>query len=189
MVMNELKIVLISGGSCSGKSTIAHSFKNSLVIELDNFYKPTEDVPKNSEGNPDFDQPSSLNIEECCHVVKDLQEKGEARLPIYNIKESRRTGYEKIKIMPSTKFIVIEGLFTFYSPLLELGDMKIFMDTPAEIRVSRRMNRDIERKGFTHTQILKAFIVVEENYHKYIEPTKEKADLVIPFSANPIKML
>jgi len=105
------------------------------------------------------------------------------------MKENRRVGMRNITLDSNIKFIVIEGIFSFFPPLYELGNLKIFMDTPTEIRVSRRISRDIERKGFSHTEILMSFMTAEENYHKYIEPMKEKADLIIPFSANPIKML
>lgn len=184
-----IKTILICGGSCSGKSTLAHSFKNAQVIELDNFYVETEKVPRDSQGNPDFDQPSALDIALCAKVVNDLKRKGKAELPQYSMKESKRTGFQSVQMGENIKFIVIEGLFTFYNPLFEIGDLKIFMDTPAEIRVSRRMSRDIERKGFSHKEILKAFITVEENYKLYIEPLKKRADLIIPFSANPIKLI
>lgn len=177
------------GGSGSGKSEFAQWFRNALVIELDRFYQPISDIPKDAEGNYDFDRPESIDIQECAEVIQEIVDKGESTVPIYDMVKNERTGSEKIKRSLDTKYIIVEGIFSFYSPLQEMADLKIFLDTPTEARVARRMVRDVKRKGKSNLEIMADFINVEKNYLKYIEPMKKHADLIIPFSYNPVQFV
>ena len=109
-----------------------------------------------------------------------------AIIPVYDMKISDRVGTQTISPKPDTKFVVVEGIFTFHEPLRELGDLKIFIDTPTEIRVARRMLRD-EEKGRSEIDTLSWSITVEKYHREHVEPMKQFADLIIPFSYNPVK--
>lgn len=187
--MKKHTVVLITGGSCSGKSEFSKWFSDGLTVSLDSFYKPLNKIPKDAEGNYNFDVPESIDIKECAEAVKLLSEGKPAKIPLYNMKLNDRTGVETLRCTVSTKFIVVEGLFAFHSPLLELGDMKVFIDTPTETRIARRIIRDIERKGKSKIEIMKDFITAETHYQKYVEPTRKYADLIIPFSNNPLNIV
>lgn len=188
--MNEkIKVIVITGGSGSGKSEFAKWFKKALVIELDSFYKPLKEVPKDSAGHPDFDVPEAVNVAECAAMVKELIKKGNSTIPVYSMLTNDRDGRRKIQVSKSIRFIVVEGIFSFYSPLRELADLKIFLDTPTEARAARRMIRDVKRKGKSSLEIMSNFIRVEKNYLKYVEPMKRYADLIVPFSYNPIQFV
>lgn len=186
--MNRPHVVLVAGGSCSGKSEFSKWFKNSLLIDLDSFYLPLAQVPQGKDGGRNFDTPKAIGIDECAKAVKELVNTGATQIPIYSYIKNDRVGSKTIQLKKSTKFIIVEGLYSLYSPLLELGDMKVFLDTPAEIRVARRMLRDVARKNRTKQEILANFVLAEEGYQKYVEPTKKKADIVIPFSMNPMQL-
>lgn len=180
-------IVLIAGGSCSGKSEFSKWFENSLVISLDYFYKDKEFVPKDEEWGYNFDHPEAVAIDECADALRRLLKNKKVMVPDYDMLSSTRVGKKEIRLNSKIKFIIVEGMFVFYPPLRELGDMKIFLDTPAEIRVARRMIRDIKRKGRTKVEIMANFVHAERNYSKFVEPMKKYADLIVPFSFNPVK--
>ncbi|OGK32913.1 hypothetical protein A3F57_03075 [Candidatus Roizmanbacteria bacterium RIFCSPHIGHO2_12_FULL_36_11] len=186
--MKNILVILITGGSGSGKSEFAKWFKHAIVIELDSFYKPKDQVPKHDEWGYDFDNPEAIDINECAESLKILLKKRKVTIPKYDFIISERIGKREIEITKKTKFIIIEGIFTFYSPLRELADIKIFLDTPTELRVARRMIRDVKRKGRTKIEIMANFVHAERNYAKFIEPMKKYADIVIPFSSSPVQI-
>lgn len=138
-----------------------------------------------AKGVYDFDAPESVNIGECARAAQSLAQGKKTTIPFYDMKLSERTGTQDIQITPHHKFIVIEGLFSFYEPLRSLASFKVFLDTPREIRVARRMLRD-QSKGRSDIETLAWSIVVEKNHVKYVEPMKKYADIIIPFSYNPV---
>lgn len=182
------RVILIAGGSCSGKSEFAKWFRNSVLVDVDSFYLPKNQLPRGEDDGYNFDTPKAINLEECANAVKELIKHGKTHIPKYSFAENDRIGVKEIQIKRTTKFVVVEGMYALYPLFLELGDLKIFLDTPTEVRIARRMERDIKRKNRTKKEILSRFILAEEGYQKYIEPTKKQADIIIPFSYNPIVM-
>lgn len=178
--------ILICGGSCSGKSVFAGMFKNAFILEMDHFYLGKDKMKPRLDGSFDFDAPESVDIADCGRAVSGLKTGNPVTIPVYDMKTSDRTGSQTIQMKPTDKFIVVPGIFSFYSPLRELGDLKIYIDTPREIRVARRMIRDVA-KGRNDIDTLSWSITVEKNHQKYIEPMKQYADLIIPFSYNPVE--
>ena len=185
--MQKPLVILVTGGSGSGKSEFARWFKQAVIVELDSFYRPKSQVPKNEEWGYDFDNPDAIDIRECADALRTLLKKEKVIIPKYDFIISERIGKREVRLTRKTKFIIIEGIFTFYSPLREAGDIKIFLDTPTEIRVARRMIRDVKRKGRTKVEIMANFVHAERNYMKFIEPMKKYADIIIPFSFNPVQ--
>ena len=183
--MKVLPIISVCGGSCSGKTIFAKSFPNAFVLSMDHFYVGKKNMKADKNGNYDFDAPDSVNIEECAAAAISLSQGKKTTIPFYDMKLSERTGTQEFQISSHHKFIVIEGLFSFYEPIKDLAFFKIFLDTPREIRVARRMLRD-QSKGRSDLETLSWSIVVEKNHAKYVEPMKKYADLIIPFSYNPV---
>lgn len=140
------------------------------------------------DGNYNFDAPESVDIKAYAQALKGLSQGQDVTIPLYDMKTSERIGKQIVRLKPNTRFIIAEGIFSFYQPLRELADLKIYLDIPTEIRVARRMVRDIE-KGRSHIDTLDWSITVEKNHEKYITPLKKYADLVIPFSYNPVQFL
>lgn len=186
--MKPITTVLVCGGSCSGKSVFAQRFVNAFVLEMDHFYVKKADMKPQLDGSFDYDAPEAVNIAECAKAVEELRTGKPVTIPVYDMKVSDRTDTQTIQLAPEHKFIVIPGIFSFYSPLRELGDLKIYIDTPREIRVARRMIRDVA-KGRNDIDTLSWSITVEKNHQKYIEPMRQYADLTIPFSYNPVEFL
>lgn len=186
-IMDKL-IVLVCGGSCSGKTVFANLFRSALVLEMDHFYFGKKEMKPRSDGSFDFDAPQAVDIAGCARAVAQLAQGKKVTIPVYDMKISDRVGTQQIQAKPDDRFIVVPGIFSFNEPLRSLGNLKIYLDTPREIRVARRMIRDVQ-KGRNDIDTLAWSITVEKNHQKYIEPMKEFADLVIPFSYNPVEFL
>lgn len=187
--MQKVSIVLIGGGSCSGKSEFAREFKNAFILEMDNFYVSKDEMVVQPDGSYDFDAPEAVNIAECAQAVEKLVTGQPTTIPVYDmdVNIQDRTGIQTIQLAPNDKFVVIPGIFAFHSPLRELADLKIYIDVPPEIRVARRMLRD-GQKGRSNIETLAWSMTVEKNHAKFIEPMKTYADLVIPFSYSAVTL-
>jgi uridine kinase len=183
--MKKLPIILVCGGSCSGKTVFANFFNHAFVLSMDHFYFGKKQMKKEKDGSYNFDAPTSVDIKGCAKAVESLSRGDKTTIPIYDMRVSDRTGTQTLTVPKDTKFLVVEGIFSFYSPLREIGDMNIYLDIPPEIRVARRMIRDVE-KGRSDIDTLSWSITVEKNHREYIEPMKKYADLIIPFSYNPV---
>ena len=184
--MEKITTVLVCGGSCSGKSVFAKMFNHAFILEMDHFYFGKKDMKPLADGSYDFDAPESVDIVDVARAVTELKTGKLVTIPVYDMVTSDRTGTQTIQLKPDQKFIVIPGIFAFHEPLRNLGDIKIYVDTPREIRVARRMIRDVQ-KGRNDIDTLSWSIIVEKNHQKHIEPMKQYADLVIPFSYNPVE--
>lgn len=185
--MKHLPIVLISGGSCSGKSVFAHLFQHAFILEMDHFYFGKSQMKKQKDGTYNFDAPGAVDIGACARAVQKLVTGTPVTIPRYDMKISERIGTQSIQMPEDTKFLIVEGIFSFYSPLRELADLKIYIDVPTELRVARRIIRD-EQKGRSDIQTLSWSITVEKNHQRYVERMKKFADLIIPFSYNPVQL-
>lgn len=142
-------------------------------------------MKKEKDGSYNFDAPTSVDIEGCAESAASLSERKTTIIPVYDMRLSDRTGTQTLNVPKDTKFVVVEGIFSLCSPLREIGDMKIYLDIPPEIRVARRMIRDVQ-KGRSDIDTLSWSITVEKNHREHIEPLKKYADLIIPFSYNPV---
>lgn len=184
--MKHPSIILISGGSCSGKSVFAKLFQRAFILEMDHFYFGKSQMKPKKDGSYDFDAPEAVDITDCARAVRELILGKSVTIPKYDMKTSERVGIQKIQLPKDAKFLVVEGIFAFYSPLRELADLKIYIDVPTELRVARRMIRD-EKKGRSDIQTLSWSITVENNHQTYVEPMKKFADVVVPFSYSPVQ--
>ncbi|MEK7543763.1 MAG: hypothetical protein AAB557_02765 [Patescibacteria group bacterium] len=184
----NIPIILICGGSCSGKSIFARLFTTAFVLEMDHFYFGKSHLKPEKDGTYNFDAPPAIDIAACAQAAQLLAQGKPAVIPRYDMKRSERTGTQTIQVPNDKKFLVVEGIFSLCSPLREMAAMKIFLDIPTEVRVARRMIRDV-RKGRSDIDTLAWSITVEKNHRLYIDPLKRFADLVIPFSYNPVQFL
>lgn len=176
-IMKKGQIILICGGSGSGKSTLAKKFKDATIISTDNFYIGKSKMVPMENGEYDFDDPSAVDLDECAQIALDLADGKEVLVPEYDMVISERVGW--IKIVPAKSgLVIVEGVFALCEPLRQIGDLKIFIDTPTDERLARRINRDSER-GRSVAEIIKHSIQVEESHKKHIEPMKQYADLIL----------
>ena len=179
-------IITVAGGSCSGKTTFVEGFKNAIVISTDSFYKDISKLVPDAQGKYDFESPDSVDLAACRKAAETLATGHDVAIPQYDYVSAKRIGETVVKA-PSdpSQIIVVEGIFGLHETLRDLGVVRIYIEAPAEIRVARRIKRDVA-KGRSVVDTLEWFVRVEAGHQKYIEPTKKYANLIIPFSYSPI---
>jgi uridine kinase len=179
-------IIGISGASASGKSLLANTIVNELgsdqvvVISEDSYYKDHSNIPFEERVKINYDHPDSIDHALLLEHLMQLQQGRSVAIPLYNHalhireKEARQIGQHAI--------IVLEGILLFVEPALrELMDIRIFMDTPLDICLIRRLKRDIKDRGRSLDSVLKQYEeTVRPMYLQFIDPSKRYADLSVP---------
>lgn len=181
-----MHLILIGGGTSSGKTTIAQQISEQLANENvftfshDNYYKDLSDFSEEEIARVNFDHPGAIDSVQLIEDINKILNRDRVVLPSYNfITHQRSNG---IEVDENVRVIILEGIFALYYPkLLELASLKVFVDTDADLRLARRISRDIEDRGFTLESVLKQYIKTVKPMHDiFIEPTKRQADIVIP---------
>jgi uridine kinase len=183
--MRKFPIIIVAGGSCSGKTTFVEGFKNAVVVSMDHFYKDISDLKPEKDGRYNFDVPDAFDMNACKKAIETLAQGKSVTIPVYDYVSCKRTGTQIIKAPKGDQIVVLEGIFALCPPLHTLGILRIFIEAPPEIRVARRIKRDVARDR-NPQETLDWFINVEKGHQKYIEPSKAHANLIIPFSYSPI---
>lgn len=180
----EVKVIGITGGSGSGKSTIVRKIseasKNFVFIAQDNYYRSAAFVNNSNITAFNFDHPDAFDSELLYQNLKDLKDGKAVDMPQYDFVHHCRME-ETIHVEPAP-LIIIEGLMILYdSNIRSLLDFKIYVDTPDDIRFIRRLQRDIAERGRTVDSVIKQYLdVVRPGYFNFIEPMREFADLIVP---------
>lgn len=179
-------VIGIAGGSGSGKTTLAHLILNRVGPERiaylphDAYYKDLSSLPPNERAMVNFDHPNSLDNELLIKHVIALKNMEPVDLPIYDFKTHSRTANTR-RIEPR-QVIMVEGILIFAEPALrELLEVKIFVDTDADMRFIRRLQRDIEERGRTTESVVRQYLATVRPMHmEFVEPSKRYADVIIP---------
>ena len=178
------KIIGITGGSGSGKSTVVKRIKerypNAVLIEMDNYYKSATFVNNSNITAYNFDHPDAFDMDLMMQNLAYLKEGKSCMMPQYDFVHHTRKE-EFVKVEPSS-IIVIDGLMVFYDERVrKLLDLKLYVDTPADIRFIRRLKRDVAERGRTVESVIEQYTnVVRPGHYNFIEPSKAYADLIIP---------
>ncbi len=181
-----LLIIGVAGGTGSGKSTVARNIVAALpveqvsIIDHDSYYRDRSELSAEERAALNFDHPDSLDTELLITQLRMLREGRTIEVPQYDFKTHARSK-ETRRITP-TPIVVVEGILVFVEAALRaLMDMKIFVDTDADIRVFRRIRRDIEHRGRTFQSIRDQYYRTVRPMHlMFVEPSKRWADLIIP---------
>lgn len=179
-------VIGVAGGSGSGKTTVVNylckefSSDNILRIEHDSYYRELEHLPFEERAKQNFDHPASLETELMIRHIQALMEGYPVEVPVYDFELHTRKD-ETITATPSD-VILIDGILIFSEPdLLELMDVKIFVDTDDDVRLLRRLQRDIEERGRSVESVLKQYEKFVRPMHlEFVEPSKRYADIIIP---------
>jgi uridine kinase len=179
-------VIGVAGGTGSGKSTIAARLAAALppgtavVIEHDAYYRDRSDLTREEREALNFDHPDSLESELLAVHLRDLKAGRAVDLPIYDFKSHTRLG-ERRRVEPAA-VVVVEGILVFaVAELRALIDIKIFVDTDADIRVFRRIRRDLEQRGRSFASVREQYYATVRPMHlTFVEPSKRWADLIIP---------
>lgn len=171
------QIIAICGGSGSGKSTLARRFVGAAVLATDSFYKDVSDLTPKDDGTFDFDHPDAVDLEGCADACIKLADGEDVMIPVYEMRSAKRIGTQLVP-SPKNSIVIIEGIYSFHSPLHDIATLRIFIDTPIDQRMARRLRRDVER-GRSTMETIKYSLHVEEAYSRYVEPMRELADLIL----------
>jgi len=182
--MTPVKVIGICGGSGSGKTTIVRKISelvsDFVFIPQDSYYKSAEFISNSNITAFNFDHPDAFDNELIIEQLTALKNGECIELPTYDFVHHRRTE-ETIHVLPK-KVVLFEGIMVFTNRAVrDLIDLKIFVDTPDDIRFIRRLVRDIKERGRTVDSVVDQYMnVVRPGHYEFIEPTKSYADIIIP---------
>ena len=187
MKLSKPIIIGIAGGTASGKTSIAEilrdSFKNSnsvTIIKEDDYYKDQSNMTMEERVKTNYDHPLAFDFDFMLEQLKQLLACKQIEKPIYDFTVHNRS--KEIEIIKPSDVIILEGLFALYTPeIRELEEIKIFVDTPADVRFIRRLARDIKERNRTMENVMSLYLeTVKPMHDQFIEPTKKYADVIIP---------
>ncbi len=179
-------VIGIAGGSGSGKTTVAQEILQRVgpdriaYIQHNSYYKDLTGLPPAQRAEVNFDHPNSLETELLISHIEGLKAGHPIEVPIYDFSNHSRTD-KSFKVNPRG-VIVVEGILIFADAALRsLFDVKIFVDTDADIRLIRRLQRDITERGRTTESVIKQYQATVRPMHlEFVEPSKRYADVIIP---------
>ena len=179
-------VVGVAGGTGSGKTTVAERIVAALppervsIIQHDNYYRDRADLTYEQRCQLNVDHPDSLETELMIAHLEALERGEDVEVPVYDFEHHRRS--EKTTRVEARRVIVVEGILVFVDERLRAHlDLKLFVDTPADIRVFRRIRRDLEHRGRTFASIREQYYASVRPMHlQFVEPSKAHADLIIP---------
>lgn len=179
-------IIGVAGGTGSGKTTVAHRIldrvgtENITYIPHDAYYKDLSHLSPEERSQVNFDHPDSLETELLVEHLKRLRRDKPVDIPVYDFKTHTRTP-ETEHITPAP-IIIVEGILIFAEPdLRALFDVKLYIDTDPDIRLIRRLRRDVEDRGRTFSSVIDQYLrTVRPMHMEFVEPSKRHADVIIP---------
>ena len=183
-------IIGICGGTGSGKTTIARNIvetigaTNVVLLEQDSYYRNLSDMPLDARNKANFDHPDSIDSELLMNHLRRLKSGLEIEMPVYDFRTHTRT-IEIERIQPKP-VVLVEGILIFAEPrVLEQLDVRVFVDTPNDIRFIRRLQRDIRERGRTMESVIEQYLVtVRPMHYEFVEASKRHADLIVPEGGN-----
>jgi uridine kinase len=179
-------LIGVAGGSNSGKTTIATRLAELVgsehvsLIRLDSYYVERSHEPLEVRAAANYDHPDAFDWDLLNDHLAALSAGGSVEIPIYDYTiHDRSAEHETIR---GTKVIVVEGILVLWEPRLrERFDLKIFVDAPADLRIIRRLRRDVAERGRTPESILDQYVAtVRPSHEMFIEPSKRFADVIVP---------
>ena len=183
--MNDILVIGIAGGTGSGKTTLMDNLVRRFadqvtVLSHDNYYRRRDDMTMEQRQNVNYDEPTALETDLMVRHLDRLR-RGEAiECPVYDFTQHNRSD-KTITIVPK-KVIIVEGILIFENEdLRNLMDIRIFVDTDADVRLCRRIARDVGERGRTLQSVLDQYQnTVKPMHERYVEPSKKFANLVVP---------
>ena len=182
---NKILVIGIAGGTGSGKTTlmknlIARFADDVTVLSHDNYYRRHDELPYEERCKLNYDEPAALETDLMARPLDALRHGQAIRCPVYDFSVHNRSD-ETVLITPQ-RVIIVEGILIFENKQLrDLMDIKIFVDTDADVRLCRRIKRDVNKRGRTLESVLQQYQqTVKPMHEKYVEPSKRFADIVVP---------
>ncbi len=184
--MKNTTFIGVAGGTGSGKTTVADIIKKSLrntetaIISMDSYYKDFPGLSLEERKKINYDHPSIFDIELLRKHLSELQKGNPIKVPRYSFDKYGRT--DKFEIVYPRPIIIVEGILLFYyDELRDFFSIKIFVDTDSDVRIIRRIKRDVQKRGRTLDSVINQYLNTVRPMHiQFVEPTKQFADIIIP---------
>lgn len=183
--MGDYLVIGIAGGSGSGKTTLtnqiaAQFLEQVTVIKHDNYYKAHDDMDYDERSRLNYDHPNAFDTELMIEHLKALKQGKSVECPIYDYTIHNRSK-DTITIAPN-KVIIVEGILIFENKdLCDLMDIRIFVDTDADLRIIRRIQRDVMERARSLESVINQYLeTVKAMHEQYVEPSKKNANVIVP---------
>lgn len=184
-----MKLVALTGGSGSGKSTILNGIRDYFgddvtVLSLDDYYRPKSEIPVDDKGETNFDLPDAIHFDNLVRDIQTLQRGESVEIETYTFNRDMMTS-ECVKIIP-TQWLIVEGLFALHDlRIREIIDIKVFITASVETRLNRRKYRDLTIRGYNNREVQYQW----DNHVRpadieFIQPWKDQCDVVIDNEEN-----
>ena len=183
--MENILVIGIAGGSGSGKTTLMNNIvsrfsEDITVLSHDSYYRRHDDMTYEERCQLNYDEPAALETELMVRHLDSLRNGEAIDCPVYDFTVHNRSDATQ-RIEPS-RIIIVEGILIFENEALrDLMDIRIFVDTDADIRLCRRVKRDVNKRGRSLESVLQQYQqTVKPMYEKYVEPSKKYAHILVP---------
>ncbi len=182
---NEPLIIGIAGGTGSGKTTLARKIQEafpgeSILISQDSYYKDLTHLPLHKREKTNFDHPDSLDFDLLVQHLQTLKAGQSIEKPVYNFHHHNRESFTET-VAPN-KVIIVEGILLFVIPdICNICDLKIFIDADDDVRLLRRIERDIHERSRTFDSVSVQYLSTVKPMHEaFVQPSKKQADVIVP---------
>ena len=182
---NNILVIGIAGGTGSGKSTLMEElvarFRDEVtVLSHDNYYRRRDGISMEDRQKINYDEPAALETDLMARHLDQLRHGETVECPVYDFTQHNRS--DKTKVLVPKKVIIVEGILIFENKeLRDLMDIRIFVDTDADVRLCRRIARDVNERGRTLESVLDQYQNTVKPMHElYVEPSKKFANIVVP---------
>jgi uridine kinase len=185
----------VAGGTASGKTTVARAILEAVgtaqiaYLPHDAYYRDMKHLSYEERTKLNYDHPDSLETNLLVQHIKQLRQGQVVHVPVYNFTRHRRT--EEVVVVEPSPIILVDGILIFTRrKLRELMDIKVYVDTDADVRFIRRLWRDMEERGRSLSSVVEQYMETVRPMHlKFVEPSKRHADVIIPEGGhNPVAM-
>ena len=183
--MQDIMVIGIAGGTGSGKTTIPRRLIQSFgeevsVVHHDNYYKAHHDMPYEERAKLNYDHPNAFDTDLMLRHIRQLKAGKSIQCPVYDYSIHDRT--DKTVLIRPTRVIIVEGILIYESlELCREMDIKIYVDTDADVRILRRIVRDVRDRGRSLDSVIDQYLsTVKPMHEQFVEPSKRRADVIIP---------
>ena len=183
--MQDIMVIGIAGGTGSGKTTITRRLIQAFgeevsVVHHDNYYKAHHDMPYEERAKLNYDHPNAFDTDLMLRHIRQLKQGKSIQCPVYDYTIHDRT--DKTVLIRPTRVIIVEGILIYESlELCREMDIKIYVDTDADVRILRRIVRDVRDRGRSLDSVIDQYLnTVKPMHEQFVEPSKRRADVIIP---------
>ena len=183
--MQNIMVIGIAGGTGSGKTTITRRLIQAFgeevsVVHHDNYYKAHHNMPFEERAKLNYDHPNAFDTDLMLEHIRQLKQGKSIRCPVYDYSIHDRT--DKTVLIRPTRVIIVEGILIYESlELCKEMDIKIYVDTDADVRILRRIVRDVRDRGRSLESVVNQYLnTVKPMHERYVEPSKRNADIIVP---------